>query len=163
MRRGLIPRALTGSAGVQWVRTAPACRGPGGCRDRGRGRVVRESAVDVRHHVLDARVVLEPVHRQVLAVAAVLEAAVRHLGDERDVGVDPDAAEVQRAWPSAWPGRSPWSRRWRPGRTRTPLAQASASSSSVNRCTVMTGPKISSWIDLVVLAAARTPRWAARK
>ena len=28
----------------------------------------------------------------------------------------------------------------------TPLAQRSASSSSVNRCTVMTGPKISSWI-----------------
>ena len=28
----------------------------------------------------------------------------------------------------------------------TPLAQRTASSSSVNRCTVMTGPKISSWI-----------------
>src|SRR3954464_2224543 len=47
------------------------------------------------HHVLDARVVLEAVHRQVLALARVLEAAVRHLGDERDVGVDPDTAEVQ--------------------------------------------------------------------
>src|SRR4051812_46208428 len=51
--------------------------------------------VEVRHHVLDARVVLEPVHREVLAVAGVLEAAVRHLGDERDVRVDPDAAEVE--------------------------------------------------------------------
>ncbi len=28
----------------------------------------------------------------------------------------------------------------------TPLAQRSASSSSLNRCTVMTGPKISLWI-----------------
>ena len=28
----------------------------------------------------------------------------------------------------------------------TPLAQRTASSSSVNRCTVMTGPKTSSWI-----------------
>ena len=50
---------------------------------------------DVGHHVLDARVVLEPVRRQVLAVPAVLEPAVRHLRDERDVGVDPDAAEVE--------------------------------------------------------------------
>ena len=45
--------------------------------------------------MLDARVVLEAVHREVLAVAGVLEAAVRHLGDERDVGVDPHAAEVE--------------------------------------------------------------------
>src|SRR3954452_15691035 len=55
------------------------------------------SRLDVAHHVLDPGVVLEAVHRQVLAVARVLEAAVRHLGDQRDVGVDPDAAEVQGA------------------------------------------------------------------
>src|SRR5688500_5194718 len=48
------------------------------------------------HDVLDDRVVLEPVHRKVLAVAGLLEAAVRHLGDERDVVVDPHAAEPQR-------------------------------------------------------------------
>src|SRR3954452_21113385 len=53
------------------------------------------SLTDVRHHVLDARVVLEAVERQVLAVAGVLEATVRHLGNDRDVRVDPDAAEVQ--------------------------------------------------------------------
>src|SRR3954453_17233643 len=53
------------------------------------------SLADVGHDVLDPRVVLEAVHRQVLAVAGVLEAAVRHLGHQRDVGVDPDAAEVQ--------------------------------------------------------------------
>src|SRR5829696_152271 len=53
------------------------------------------SGLDVGHHVLDPGVVLEAVHRQVLAVAGVLEAAVRHLGDQRDVGVDPHAAEVQ--------------------------------------------------------------------
>src|SRR5690349_10655863 len=53
------------------------------------------SATDVTHHVLDTRVVLESVHRQVLAVPGVLEPPVRHLGDERDVGVDPDGAEVQ--------------------------------------------------------------------
>jgi hypothetical protein len=47
--------------------------------------------------VLDAGVVLEPVQAQVLAVAGVLEAAVGHLGDQGDVGVDPDAAEVQGA------------------------------------------------------------------
>ena len=64
--------------------------------------VTRWSALEpvVDHHVLDPGVVLEPVHRQVLAVARVLEAAVRHLPDQRDVGVDPDAAEVE-------PGRHP--------------------------------------------------------
>src|SRR5215467_834838 len=55
----------------------------------------RAALVQGRHHVLDAGVVLEPVHRQVLAVPGALEAAVRHLGDQRDVRVDPDAAEVQ--------------------------------------------------------------------
>src|SRR5690349_20663681 len=55
----------------------------------------RCSVADVAHHVLDARVVLEAVHRQVLAVARVLEPAVRHLRDEGDVGVDPDHAEVE--------------------------------------------------------------------
>src|SRR5215217_4264259 len=54
----------------------------------------------VAHHVLDAGVVLQAVHRQVLAVAGVLEAAVRHLRHEWDVRVDPDAPEVQ---PSADP------------------------------------------------------------
>src|SRR5215218_511961 len=56
---------------------------------------LRRSGLDVGHHVLDARVVLEAVHREVLAVAGVLEAAVRHLGHQRDVGVDPHTAEVQ--------------------------------------------------------------------
>src|SRR6185437_9050751 len=53
------------------------------------------SAIDVTHHVLDTGVVLESVHRQVLAVPGVLEPPVRHLGNERNVGVDPDGAEVQ--------------------------------------------------------------------
>src|SRR5829696_8932657 len=60
--------------------------------------------LDVAHRVLDARVVLEPVHRQVLAVARLLVATVRHLGDERDVAVDPDAAEVE---PPRHPHRAP--------------------------------------------------------
>src|SRR5215203_6981374 len=50
-----------------------------------------------RHHVLDAGVVFEAVHGEVLAVARVLEAAVGHLGHEGDVGVDPDAPEIQPA------------------------------------------------------------------
>src|SRR3954471_16675999 len=41
------------------------------------------SALDVAHHVFDPRVVLEAVERQVLAVAGVLEATVRHLGNDR--------------------------------------------------------------------------------
>src|ERR1700730_11446272 len=55
------------------------------------------SHLDVVHNVLDPGVVLQAVHGQVLAVAGVPEAAVGHLGDERDVGVHPDAAEVQAA------------------------------------------------------------------
>src|SRR5829696_4833935 len=48
------------------------------------------------HDVLDDGVVLERVHGEVLAVAGLLEAAVRHLGGERDVVVDPHTAETQR-------------------------------------------------------------------
>src|SRR5215216_4524360 len=62
------------------------------------------SVADVGHDVLDACVVLEAVHGQVLAVARVLEAAVRHLRHERDVGVDPDHAEVELARHPKCPG-----------------------------------------------------------
>src|SRR5215475_9265972 len=55
----------------------------------------RSSAAVVAHDVLDPGVVLESVYRQVLAVPGVLEPPMRHLGDERDMGVDPDGAEVQ--------------------------------------------------------------------
>src|SRR5215469_384588 len=72
-----------------------------------------------RHHVLDARIVLEPVHRQVLAVPGALEATVRHLGDQRDVRVDPDAAEVQ---PPRHPHRAPMVRG--PDRGRQPVLGA---------------------------------------
>src|SRR5919109_1986747 len=61
-------------------------------------------AADVAHDVLDAGVVLEPVDREVLAVPRLLEAAVRHLRDQRDVGVDPYRAEVQ---PGGHPHRPP--------------------------------------------------------
>src|SRR5215475_2829672 len=50
---------------------------------------------DIAHDVLDAGVLLEPVHGQVLAVAGLLEAAVRHLLHRGPVGVDPDGAEIQ--------------------------------------------------------------------
>ena len=61
-----------------------------------RQAAVSGSALESRHHVLDARVLLQRVHRQVLAVARLLEAAVRHLGHQRDMAVDPHAAEVER-------------------------------------------------------------------
>src|SRR6266550_7719156 len=54
-------------------------------------------SVQLRHHVLDLRVVLERVRGQVLAVARLLVAAVRHLRDERDVVVDPDRPELELA------------------------------------------------------------------
>src|SRR3954451_2778361 len=60
-----------------------------------RHRLRAAELADEAHDVLDAGVVLEAVHGQVLAVAGVLEAAVRHLGHDRDVSVDPHRAEVQ--------------------------------------------------------------------
>ena len=45
--------------------------------------------------MLDARVILEAVLREVLAVTRVLESTVRHLGDEGDVRVDPHDTKVQ--------------------------------------------------------------------
>src|SRR5918995_2726744 len=60
------------------------------------------SRFEVRHDVLYAGVVLQAVHREVFAVAGVLEATVGHLRDERDVGVDPHAPEVE---PPAYPHR----------------------------------------------------------
>src|SRR4051794_32359634 len=60
-----------------------------------RHRLRAAELADEAHDVLDAGVVLEAVHGQVLAVAGVLEAAVRHLGHDRDVSVDPPPAEVQ--------------------------------------------------------------------
>ena len=52
------------------------------------------SPTDVGHYVLDPGVVLERVVREILAVPGVLEAAVRHLSDERDVTVHPDRSRI---------------------------------------------------------------------
>src|ERR671937_1332671 len=57
----------------------------------------KRRSIDLRHHVLDLRVVLERVRAQVLAVAGLLVAAVRHLRDQRDVVVDPDRPELELA------------------------------------------------------------------
>src|SRR3954452_9227623 len=62
---------------------------------RGEGAGRGRRSADVAHHVLDPGVLLEPVHRKVLAVSGVAVAAVRHLRDERQMRVDPDRAEVQ--------------------------------------------------------------------
>src|SRR5213593_2990897 len=53
--------------------------------------------VDRRHHVLDLGVVLERVHRHVLAVPALLVAPVRHLRRQPEVRVDPHRAELELA------------------------------------------------------------------
>ena len=51
--------------------------------------------VEVDHHVLNARVVIECIHREVFAVARLLVATVWHLGHHWDVGVYPHATEVK--------------------------------------------------------------------
>ena len=50
---------------------------------------------DVAHHVLDPRVVLEAINREVLPVAGMLEAAVWHFRHQRDMGIYPDAPEIE--------------------------------------------------------------------
>src|SRR3990172_9971860 len=52
---------------------------------------------DLGHDVLDSSVVFQCVDRHVLAVAGLLEAAVRHLAHHGQVVVDPDRAEAQPA------------------------------------------------------------------
>ena len=45
--------------------------------------------------MLDAGVILEAVIGEILAISASLETTVWHLGDDWDVGIDPDTAEVK--------------------------------------------------------------------
>ena len=45
--------------------------------------------------MLDAGVILEAVIREILAISASLESAMWHLGNDWNVGIDPDAAEVE--------------------------------------------------------------------
>ena len=51
--------------------------------------------VEVGHHMLDAGVILEAIVGEILAVSASLKSTVWHLGDDWDVGINPDAAEVE--------------------------------------------------------------------
>ena len=53
-------------------------------------------AFQVQHHVLDVGVLVEGVRGHVLAETRGLVAAVRHLADDRDVVVDPDATGLDR-------------------------------------------------------------------
>src|SRR5262245_2996195 len=78
-------RAVWHGARTPWARAG-----------RGTTAWLDEVSVELRHHVLDLRVILERVRREVLPVARLLVAAVGHLGDERDVVVDPDRAELER-------------------------------------------------------------------
>src|ERR1019366_3091075 len=43
--------------------------------------------LEVVHHVLNSRVVLEAVYREILAVPGLLKTTVGHLGDQGNVGV----------------------------------------------------------------------------
>src|SRR4051795_1256920 len=104
-RTRLGPRGVGPAAAHQDPGSPPGGCGPGG-QPRGSGsgpslllgpEPERAAALrQRRHHVLDDRVVLDRVHRQVLAVAGLLEPAVRHLARERDVVVDPHGPEPQR-------------------------------------------------------------------
>ena len=57
---------------------------------------LRRVHVRLDHHVLELGVGLDRVRRHVLADARLLEPAVRHLGDQRSVVVDPNGAELHR-------------------------------------------------------------------
>ena len=53
------------------------------------------SGVEVSHDVFDAGVLLKSVSREVFAGAGVLKAAMRHLSNHWDVGVDPNATKIK--------------------------------------------------------------------
>ena len=59
------------------------------------GEENRNLGVDIAHDMLDTGVILEAVIREILTVAASLEATMRHFSDDWNVGVNPDAAEVE--------------------------------------------------------------------
>ena len=46
--------------------------------------------------MFDARVLLKSISREIFTVSGVLKAAVRHLGDHRNMSINPDAAKVER-------------------------------------------------------------------
>ncbi len=56
---------------------------------------LRNLGVQICHHVLDSGVILEAIARKILAVTRALEATMRHLGDDWNVCVEPDATEVK--------------------------------------------------------------------
>src|SRR6266536_2261086 len=89
-----LPRIAQSRATIpcQSLHNRPAGPRPGTVPGRGRARLVQ-----LRHHVLDLRVVLERVGGEIRAVARLLVAPVRHLRDERDVVVDPDRPELELA------------------------------------------------------------------
>src|SRR4029079_10945130 len=82
-----------------WTATARSASAKS-CSSFGRPSTSRPSggsaSSDLEHHVLDDRVVLDRVHALVLAVTGLLEAAVRHLRDQREMVVDPDRPELDR-------------------------------------------------------------------
>ena len=45
--------------------------------------------------MLDSRVILEAVGGEIFAISRALKATMRHFGNQRNMGVDPDAAEVK--------------------------------------------------------------------
>ena len=51
--------------------------------------------VDIGHHMLYSGVILESIAGEVFAITTALISTVRHLSDERNVSIDPDAAEVE--------------------------------------------------------------------
>lgn len=53
------------------------------------------SGVEIGHDMFDARVFLKSVAREVFAMARVLETAMWHLSNHRDMGIDPDASEIE--------------------------------------------------------------------
>ena len=51
--------------------------------------------VEVSHYMLDSGVILESITTQILAITTSLVTAMRHLSDQRNMAVDPDATKVE--------------------------------------------------------------------
>src|SRR5215213_10390060 len=86
------PRHQLGQRSTSWRTSQTASR------EAASSQVVRKEyplGLEVHHHMLDLGAVLDRVLGQVLAVPGLLEAAMWHLRGDRDVVVDPHAAEAE--------------------------------------------------------------------
>ena len=149
------PSGIDCSTRARTARATPACassRRPCSSSAISRARAAhvgirwrgRRCVIKLHHHVLDLGVVLDRVDRHVLAVARLLEAAVRAAPTRSGCGRSPRRCRTARSFAMRMrPADVARPDARRRGRSRRRWPTRAPASSSVNRCTVTTGPNTS--------------------